>query len=416
MYLKILAHSFGRLSVKFPYDPAMMPFVRAFPDRVWIPSEKLFLIPDTPDHRRRLVEALLATGLFPSGLPELPFALSVSPPLSPSVAPSPPKPSVVEDQTKSTLLLLEEALQTRHYSPRTQKSYLTWVRQFFAHFANRPPSSLGETELNVYLSHLAVDKGVGDSTQNQALAALLFLYRSVLHTESLNLDQVVRAKRTQHLPVVLTREEVRLVLDRLEGIYKTIGRLLYGTGLRLQECLCLRVQDLDFARNEILVRNGKGAKDRVTMLPGSLKPELSAHLLSVRTLHQADLEAGWGRVVLPGSLEGKYPNASAEWGWQWVFPQERRWTNRETGTQGRHHIDDSLVQRAVHDAVRASGLTKQASCHTFRHSFATHLLEGGHDIRTVQELLGHSDVKTTQIYTHVLNRGPSGVLSPADQL
>ena len=412
MQIQIFGHSTGRLAVKFDYDLRLRRVVLEFPDREWIPLEKLFLLPDTPDHGRRLLEVLAATGLFEAEPPSQP-----EPPTPPtSLHQPPPVSSVMVAQAQSILARVDEALQTRHYSPRTRKTYLTWIQNFFAFNAGRPPIALGEFELSKYLSHLAVDKGVGPSTQNQALAALLFLFRSVLHGESVNLSEVVRAKRTQHLPVVLTRDEVRLVLERLDGVYRTIGRLLYGTGLRLQECLCLRVQDLDFARNEILVRNGKGAKDRITMLPASLKADLSTHLLAVRSIHNDDLKAGWGRVVLPGSLDGKYPNAGTEWGWQWVFPQERRWTNQTTGVQGRHHLDDSLVQRAVHDAVRASGLTKPASCHTFRHSFATHLLEGGHDIRTVQELLGHSDVKTTQIYTHVLNRGPSGVLSPADQL
>ena len=394
--------------------------MKQVPGRFWHSEEKLWSIRDTPEDHRKLRDVLEATGLFEEA------QLSR---LNPRPEPSQPQDSCPEPivrifpdkalaqaQSVSTLAATNEALLTRHYSPRTQRTYLTWIRLFFEHFSSRLPSSLGETEINSYLSWLAVDKGVSASTQNQALAALLFLFRSVLNTGPVDLEQVVKAKRSQHLPVVLSREEVRLVLESLEGKYRTIGQLLYGCGLRLQECLSLRVQDLDFARNEVLVRNGKGAKDRITMLPASLKNEIQAHLARVRAIHTADLQAGWGRVTLPGALEGKYPNAGTEWSWQWIFPQENRWRNVETGLQGRHHLDESLVQRAVHDAVRSSGLTKRASCHTFRHSFATHLLEAGHDIRTVQELLGHSDVKTTQIYTHVLGRGPSGVISPVDRL
>lgn len=268
----------------------------------------------------------------------------------------------------------------------------------------------------LFLPHLAVKSKVSASTQNQALSALLFLYRHVLGQDIGSLGEVVRARKPRRLPVVLSRDEVKAVLSHLSGAEWLMVSLMYGAGLRLMECLRLRVQDVDSARNEITVRDGKGSKDRLTMLPGSLREPLACHLEKVRQIHQRDLANGYGRVLLPDALERKYPKAATDWRWQWVFPQERRWRNARTGEQGRHHVDESIVQRTVKEAVARAGLTKRASCHTFRHSFATHLLESGYDIRTVQELLGHSDVKTTMIYTHVLNQGPRGVRSPVDEL
>ncbi len=266
------------------------------------------------------------------------------------------------------------------------------------------------------LTHLAVKQKVSASTQNQALSALLFLYRHVIGRDVGDLGEVIRARKPTRLPVVMTREEIKSVLANLTGDKWLMASLMYGAGLRLMECLRLRVQDLDFSRHEILVRDGKGAKDRITMLPESLKTSLQDHLKQVKAIHERDLADGWGRVLMPDALDRKYPNAPKEWRWQWVFPQENRWKNAKTAEQGRHHVDESLVQKAVREAVARAGLTKRATCHTFRHSFATHLLEGGYDIRTVQELLGHKDVSTTMIYTHVLNRGPSGVRSPVDEL
>jgi integron integrase len=308
------------------------------------------------------------------------------------------------------------ALDARHYSPRTRSAYAQWVERFLAQVGCRPVASLGEKDINAFLSRLATKANVSASTQNQALAALLFLFRFIFNSPVEALGDVIRAKKSVRLPVVLTRDEVRSVLANLQGEKWLISKLMYGAGLRLMECLCLRVQDIDFEQNEILIRNGKGAKDRVTMLPASLKPHLREHLVRIKAIHDRDLSEGWGKVPVPGALDRKYPNASKDWIWQWVFPQERRWTNDLTGEQGRYHTDGSIVQKAVHEAILKSGIAKRATCHTFRHSFATHLIESGYDIRTVQELLGHSDVKTTMIYTHVLNRGPSGVRSPADGL
>lgn len=306
-----------------------------------------------------------------------------------------------------------EELQTRHYARRTVNTYEQWLRRFLRFHRMRHPREMGSAEVNAFLSHLAVDQKVSASTQNQALAALLFLYRELLERD-LKLEGVVRARTRQRLPVVLTEAEVRAVRERLEGEPALVVGLLYGSGLRLMEALRLRVKDLDFQRCELTVRDGKGGKDRLTLLPQSLVAGLQAHLLKVRRLHQADLAAGWGRVLLPAALARKYPNAEREWAWRWMFPQQNRWHDRASGAQGRHHLDPSVVQKAVKRAVAEAGVTKAASCHTFRHSFATHLLERGQDIRTIQELLGHQDVSTTMIYTHVLNRGPLGVRSPAD--
>jgi integron integrase len=309
-----------------------------------------------------------------------------------------------------------EELQARHYARRTVSSYEHWLRRFLRFHRMRHPRTMGEAEINAFLSHLATEERVSASTQNQALAALLFLYRTLLGGDVGNLEGVIRARRRQRLPVVLTVGEVRAVLDHLGGAEALVAQLLYGSGLRLLEALRLRIKDVDLEQRCITVRCGKGDKDRRTVLPSSLVEPLQRHMQAVRGVHQADLAAGWGTVELPHALERKYRNAAREWAWQWLFPQGRRWRDPHQRLEGRHHLDPSLVQRAVRAAVRAAGISKPATCHSFRHSFATHLLEQGSDIRTIQELLGHSDVKTTMIYTHVLNRGPSGVRSPADLL
>ncbi|MGH7301996.1 MAG: integron integrase [Candidatus Rokuibacteriota bacterium] len=311
---------------------------------------------------------------------------------------------------------VRQALQTRHYSRRTEKTYVAWIRRYILFHHKRHPAEMGASEVTQFLTALAVERKVAASTQNQALGALLFLYREVLQQNLPWLDDLVRARRPQHVPVVMTREEVRAVLQHLDGIPRLLALLFYGAGLRLLEGARLRVQDVDFAANLIVVRDGKGAKDRVTMLPAAVKADLTRHLEGVRRRHEGDLQAGAGWVELPHALGRKYPNAGRQWGWQWVFPATRLYFHRETRQRRRHHLHESVPQRAVKEAVRRAGIAKHAKCHTFRHSFATHLLEDGYDIRTVQELLGHRDVATTMIYTHVLNRGPAGVRSPADRM
>ena len=283
---------------------------------------------------------------------------------------------------------LRHALQCRHYSRKTEDAYRSWVRRFIHFHHLKHPSEMGEKEINAFLSYLAVKRRVSASTQTQALSALLFLYRHVLKRELGDLGDVIRARKTKRLPIVLTREEIKAVMDRLYGQIWIIGCLMYGAGLRLNECLGLRTQDIDFGGNQITVRSGKGFKDRITMLPQAARQPLLEHLQRVRRIHEKDLADGYGKAELPHALDRKYPNAPWEWRWQYVFPQKNRWKNRRTGEQGRYHMDESIVQRAVKTAVRDAGITKRATCHSLRHSFATHLLESGYDIRTVQELLG----------------------------
>lgn len=311
---------------------------------------------------------------------------------------------------------MRQAIRTRHYSYRTEEAYVGWIRRFVLFHNKRNPAEMGAAEVSRFLTALAVDRQVAASTQNQALAALLFLYKNVLDRDPGWLDDVVRAKRPQRLPVVLSLQEVHALLAALDGVTWIMGMLLYGSGLRVMECLRLRVKDVDFVRGEMLVREGKGDKDRVTMLPSAAIPRLSSHLERVRTLHEADLAAGFGRVALPDALARKYPHADREWGWQWVFPSSTISTDPRTGERRRHHQHESVPQRAIREARRRAGTARPVGPHTLRHCFATHLLEAGYDIRTVQELLGHRDVKTTMIYTHVLNRGGRGVQSPADRL
>jgi integron integrase len=309
---------------------------------------------------------------------------------------------------------VRDKIRLKHYSIRTEQAYLDWIKRFILFHGKRHPENLGSAEVEQFLTHLAVERKVAASTQNQALNAIVFLYTEVLGRELGWLDNMERAKRPARLPVVLTATEVRALLVRLEGHHWLMASLLYGAGLRLMECVRLRVKDIDFEYTQITVRDGKGDKDRVTMLPGSLVTSLKTHLEKVKALHEQDLQGGFGEVYLPFALARKYPRAGREWGWQYVFPASQRSSDPRSDKERRHHIAEQALQRAIKKAVREAGIAKPASCHALRHSFATHLLQSGYDIRTVQELLGHKDVSTTMIYTHVLNRGGKGVRSPLD--
>lgn len=320
-----------------------------------------------------------------------------------------------EGRPKGLLAEVRARLRVKHYSVRTEQAYVGWIRRFILANGKRHPRELGAREVEAFLSRLATRDRVAAATQNQALSAILFLYREVLALKLPWLDGVTRAKRPQRLPLVLTRQEVAGVLARVDGRDWLVLSLLYGAGLRLMESLRLRIKDVDFGRNAILVRDGKGAKDRISVLPATLVDPLQRQVARVRLLHASDLAQGGGRVWLPHALARKYPNAARELAWQYVFPAPRLSRDPRDGAVRRHHLDEQVVQRAMKRAVRAAGIERPATCHTLRHCFATHLLEAGYDIRTIQELLGHSDVATTQIYTHVLNRGGHGVVSPLDR-
>lgn len=311
---------------------------------------------------------------------------------------------------------VRNAIRARHYSLRTEQAYVHWIKRFIHFCELRHPRTLGASDVSRFLTDLAVRRRVAASTQNQALAAILFLYREVLRIDIGWLDDVVRAKAPVKVPVVLSRAEVERLFAHLAGTKLLVTKLLYGAGLRLLECLRLRVKDLDFDRTQVVVRDGKGRRDRVTVLPDSTIVELHHHLDSARIQHARELERGFGRVSLPYALERKYPNASREWAWWYVFPASADCPDPYTGRRVRHHLHESAIQRAVRQAARRAALPKPATCHSFRHSFATHLLEDGADIRTVQKLLGHRDLRTTMIYTHVMSRGAMGVRSPLDRL
>ena len=336
-------------------------------------------------------------------------------PVIPLIRPSAGQGGETSSQPPRLLERVRTCLCARHYSKRTIRAYTGWIRGFILFHGKRHPDEMGSAEVGAFLSHLATQGKVSSSTQNQALAALLFLYQQVLERELEWLGELVHAKRPKQVPIVLTRGEVRAMLARLQGTVWLVCALLYGGGLRLLEALRLRVKDIDLEQREITVRRGKGAKDRRTVLPVALLAPLREHLASVKQAHDADLAAGHGRVVVPDALQRKYPSAPTDWAWQWVFPATRTYIDQDSGEERRHHLHESVIQRAVRQAAIAAGITKPATPHTLRHSFATHLLEDGYDIRTIQELLGHQDVSTTMIYTHVLNRGGRGVRSPLDR-
>lgn len=360
----------------------------------------------------------------PPGDEAIPCAIRAQPAVVGASSPPPSLPSpqspidvLAPAASKAVRDLLERvpgAIRSRQYSRRTEKAYMGWIRRFISFNGGRDPNELGARDVAQFLSMLAVRGNVAPSTQNQAFSALLFLYREVIGLELTGLDETVRAKRPQRIPQVLTPAEVQSILHHLAGSPLLMASVMYGAGLRLLECARLRVKDVDFSRNEITVRDGKGRKDRVSVLPHRLAEALRAQIERTRRQHLADLSVGAGSVDLPDALARKYPSAAREWAWQWIFPAARVYVDRRTGDRRRHHLHESVVQKAFRDAVRAAGIAKPASCHTLRHSFATHLLENGYDIRTIQELLGHSDVATTMIYTHVLNRGGRGVRSPFD--
>ena len=309
-----------------------------------------------------------------------------------------------------------EVLRVHHYSISTERSYIQWIKRFIYFNHKRHPKEMGVDEITAYLTHLAVDRKVSASTQNQALNALLFLYKRVLKIELPLIDSVVRAKRTKRLPVVFTRQEVKALLAQFDGTRWLIFSMMYGCGFRILECLRLRVKDIDFHYKQIFVRDAKGGKDRVTLLPDCLIESLRTHLARVKELHDQDLSLGFGCVYLPHALERKYPNACREWGWQFAFPSNNISTDPRSKIRRRHHIYEKTLQKIIKQAIREAGIIKPASTHTLRHSFATHLLEDGYDIRTMQELLGHKDVKTTQIYTHVMGKGCNGVKSPLERI
>lgn len=324
--------------------------------------------------------------------------------LSPAVSPDKPK---LLDQVRNVI-------RRKHFSIRTEQAYTDWIRRFILFHGKRHPREMSEPEVTAFLTHLSRERNVAASTQNQALSALLFLYKEVLKQEIGWLEGVERSKKPLRLPVVLTRDEVHAVFSGLRGTAKLMAGLLYGSGLRLMECVRLRVKDVDFAYLKITVRDGKGARDRVTMLPVNLAESMQRHLAKIRAQHEQDLAEGFGEVHLPSALDRKYANANRQWAWQYVFPSSRIAVDPRSGKKQRHHLAESVLQRALKEAVAASGIGKLATCHSLRHSFATHLLENGYDIRTVQELLGHKDVSTTMIYTHVLNKPGLGVKSPLD--
>lgn len=392
----------GRLFVRFRYSPERVAAIKTVPGRIWHHERKLWSVPAEEGAAERLRE------LFGSES----IGLHSAPARDRSV---PPGSGHGAGDAETLIAKLRTAIIARHYSPRTEKAYAGWVRRFLAQ-APAQPASLGEAEVARFLTGLADDDDVSASTQNQALNALLFFFKEALGRELGLVEGVVRAKRPQRVPVVLSREEVSAVLGAMSGTPKLMATLLYGAGLRLLECCRLRVKDVDFFQNQIVVRGGKGDKDRHTMLPTAAREPLLRHLEAVRRQHQDDLAAGLGAVALPGALARKYPNAAKEWGWQWLFPATSHYSDRETGERRRHHLHESVLQRAFKEARIKAGISKPAGCHTLRHSFATHLLEDGYDIRTVQELLGHANVNTTMIYTHVLHRGGRGVRSPADRL
>lgn len=400
MTISINSYDDVNLAVKFldSFSNSVLSAIRAVPGREYVAEQRIWKIPDNQISVQSMLENLYKTGEFN---------------FEEKIINSEKKETVFcNNEISDSLVKFRERLIARHYSPRTIENYLYWVKSFLCKYGNKIENP--QERINEFLTKLAVKENKSAPTQNQALAALLFYFRFVKNEPIDSFKNIIRAKCKRREPVVLTKEEVRAIISRLDGSKKLAVELLYGTGMRLNELLCLRILDLDFERDEITIRYGKGGKDRRVMLPKSLKLKLKQHIESVKNLHEKDLYDGWGKVQLPPNVKNRTPMAAKEFRWQWLFPQKSRWLNSETGEQGRFHMDESILQKAVKKAISDAGIMKNASCHSFRHSFATHLLQSGYDLRTVQELLGHSDVRTTMIYTHVLDKGAKEVVSPLD--
>jgi integron integrase len=393
--IKIIPDIPGRIKVTFPYNSEVVAKVKTVKARRWHADEKYWSFPDSKPVLNEILSALAGEALD----------------IDPSFGIEAPQ------QTASSDGILDQArhrIRLKHYSIKTEETYLHWIKKYLSFNKNYDPDAMGVPEIEAFLSHLAVNMRVAASTQNVAFNAILFLYREVLKKELSESINAIRAKKPVRLPTVMTKDETMKVISAVSAEHQLIIKLIYGSGLRLMECLRLRVKDIDFENNHVLVRDAKGMKDRITVLPDNLKPLLREHLERVRLLHQSDLAEGYGRVHLPHALERKYPRASTEWGWQYVFPAKTLSKDPRADVIRRHHVHESSLQKALQTAARIAGIVKPINVHTFRHCFATHLLEAHYDIRTVQELLGHKDVSTTMIYTHVLNKPGIHVKSPLD--
>ena len=399
----------GNITVAFRYNPVYVEKVKNIPGHKWNQEKKYWTFPDSSQILNQILTSFAGQKIDIDPTLQIPASDAKDESKTDSVA--------QPEETLPYSPLFEKArnlIRLKHYSIRTEKSYLPWIQRYMIFHNNKNPEEMGSTEIEAFLSHLAVNLKVSASTQNQAFNALLFLYREVLKRKLDESINAIRAKKPQHLPTVMTKEETMQVINIIPFEYQLMVKLIYGSGLRLMECLRLRVKDIDFGNNQILVRDAKGMKDRITVLPDNLRELLRTHLERIKLLHRDDMAKGYGRVYLPYALERKYQNASTEWGWQYVFPAKSLSKDPRTGEIRRHHIHENGLQKIVKAAAQSSGIDKSVSVHTFRHCFATHLLEANYDIRTVQELLGHNDVSTTMIYTHVLNKPGLSVKSPLD--
>jgi integron integrase len=415
--IKISSDPPARIKVAFPYNAEYIARIKTVKAHRWHPEGKYWSFPNSGLILKEILSAFAGEELDID--PSLQILTSQNQTERTTYRPLQKGPSPILRQGIARddgplVKRVRDLIQLKHYSIRTEKSYLSWILRYIDFHNKRDPKEMAAPEIEAFLSHLAVNLKVSASTQNQAFNALLFLYREVLKKELDDSIDAIRAKKPKRLPTVMTKEEAKKVIGAIAGEHQLMVKLIYGGGLRLMECLRLRVKDVDFGNNQLVVRDAKGMKDRVTVLPDSLKPSLIEHLERVKMVHQNDVAKGYGRVYLPYALERKYPNASLEWGWQYVFPAKGLSKDPRTGEVRRHHIHENSLQKAVQTAVRLVGLTKPVNVHSFRHSFATHLLEANYDIRTVQELLGHNDVSTTMIYTHVLNKPGISVKSPID--